>query len=71
MLTCDQSERLEKLQRDILKTIYGFKRSYEEILETENIMRLSERRQSLFDSFTQKMWENVSGFQLNHLNTQI
>ena len=58
MLTCDQSERLEKLQRDILKTIYGFKRSYEEILETENITRLSERRQSLFDSFTQKMWEN-------------
>ena len=58
MLNVNQSNRLEKLQRDILKTIYGFGRSYSEILETENIETLAARRQNLFDSYALKMWEN-------------
>ena len=50
-LTQDQSDRLEKLQRDILKTIFGFAKSYGNILEEQNIETLKERRQGLFDNF--------------------
>ena len=51
MLNATQSECLEKLQRDSLKTIFGFERSYREILQDENIESLIDRRQVLFDNF--------------------
>ena len=58
MLNVSQSERLEKLQRDILKTLFGFEKSYRAtILEENNIETLSARRQSFFDSFALKMNE--------------
>ena len=60
MLNKCQVDRLEKLQRDIFKTIYGFDRSYNEILENETLESLTERRQKLFDSFALKMLYNQS-----------
>ena len=54
MLTMTQSDQLKKIQHDIYKIIFGFERSYASILEEENLDRLSERRQKLFDDFTLK-----------------
>ena len=54
MLTGDQSDRLESLQIKALKTIYGWDRSYTEILETSGISTLKDRRERLFTNFAEK-----------------
>ena len=43
-----------------MKIIFGFSKSYNEILEEQAIEKVSERRRSLFDSCTIKMAENVN-----------
>ena len=52
MLTKDLSDKLEKIQRDVYKTIYGFSVSYADILEANNLPLLSARRKEIFDKFT-------------------
>ena len=52
------AEKLERLQRNILKVIYGFKMSYREALEVSSLERLSARRQRFFDKFMKKAAEN-------------
>ena len=58
MLNGLQTEKLEKLQRDIYKTIFSFDKSYRQILEDESLETLQERRQKLCDQFTVKMSES-------------
>ena len=48
MLTEGQSDRLEKLQKRALKTIYGWNNTYEKLLDISGIQRLEERRRELF-----------------------
>ena len=54
MLNQSQEDKLEKIQRDIFKTIFGFSKSYAMILEEQNLTTLMDRRRHLFDSFTLK-----------------
>ena len=54
MLTKDQSERLESLQKKALKTVYGCNKNYEDILQESGIQPLQERRQKLFENFARK-----------------
>ena len=55
MLSAEMSNKLEKIQCDAFKAIYGFEKSYEEILSSNDLMRLDTRRSKLFDDFVQKM----------------
>ena len=54
MLSGQQTEQIERIQKNIFKTIYGFDRHYNDILEEENLQSLMERRQELFDKFAIK-----------------
>ena len=54
MLTAEQSDRLESLQKKALKTIYGWNRSYIDILSESGISSLKERREFLFKNFADK-----------------
>lgn len=56
--TAQQSESLEWLQRNTLKSIYGFEKSYNELLETSGIERLCDRRSRMFDKFILQSAEN-------------
>ena len=58
MLTLEQRKELEKLQRNVLKTIYGYKVSYACALELSGIQSLEERRQDCFDRFAIKLANN-------------
>ena len=55
MLNEKEREKLEKCQKTALKIIYGFEKSYENMLEKANLERLNDRRRKLFESFTIKM----------------
>ena len=57
-LTGEQTAALEKLQRDTLKTIYGFSTSYNEMLSVCGLEALHERRSNAFDEFVVKLAEN-------------
>ena len=57
-LTNTQSERLERLQRMCLKTIYGFGYSYREALEKSGLPRLNERRKEICKTFAEKTATN-------------
>ena len=58
MLTNEQSDRLERLQSRALKSIYGWNKSYETVLELSGLDTLKERREKLVDSFAQKTSRN-------------
>ena len=58
LMTGRMSEDLEKIQRRILQTIFGYDRSYREILEKENIERLSTGREELCEKFAEKAFKN-------------
>ena len=45
---------MEKLQRNVLKVIYGFHTSYSEAIEKSGLETLQDRRQRLFDRFALK-----------------
>ena len=55
MLTCEQIDRLERQQKRVLKIIYGFNLSYNELLEKSNLPPLSVRREEACSSFAEKL----------------
>ena len=55
MLTKCASDKIESQQKRALKTIYGFDRSYEELLVLTNLKTLEERREAAFINFTNKI----------------
>ena len=57
LLTNEQSEEIERLQKRILKVIYGWTYAYDTIL-TQKIPSLKEQRQELVTSFAQKSSKN-------------
>lgn len=54
MLTAQQSEKIERMQRLILKIIYGTDITYREALDQSGIQRLEERRSDIIRKFAQK-----------------
>ena len=58
MLTLTQTVEIERLQKNVLKTIFGFKESYADILERCDLQTLAQRRQSLFDKFAIELADN-------------
>ena len=56
ILTDDQAEKLEKMQRSSLKTIFGLETPYQECLELAGLQTLRERRQTLFENFARKAY---------------
>ena len=59
MLTTDQEERLENLQERVIKIIYGYNVSYNEILSIKLIPSLKERRGKMFAKFALKSTTNT------------
>ena len=53
-LTNDQAEELVRIQRRCLKSIYGTEKSYSECLELSGLERLTERRERILESFTER-----------------
>ena len=53
-ITVRQSQRLERIQRVALKTIFGHRKSYRTILEDNKLQTLRERRQTLSLNFAKK-----------------
>ena len=58
ILTDEQSEELERMQRLTLKTIYGFETPYRICLEKSGITRLLERRNTLFENFAKRAFKD-------------
>ena len=58
MLNKDQSDRIEKLQMKALKTIYGWNRSYSDLLAASGLETLENRRKKLVDNFAVKTSKN-------------
>ena len=58
LLTAQQAEELERLQRQAIKLSYGWDRSYQEICASQNIQTLEERRKLAVDRFVCKAAEN-------------
>lgn len=58
IITKQQSHDLERLQSSALKIIYGWKKSYAEILEENELEYLIQRRQRLTDNFIIKTAQN-------------
>ena len=54
MLTQGQSENIERLQATALKTIWGWNKSYVEVLQLAGIPRLDERRSTAVTNFAKK-----------------
>ena len=55
MMSGVQSEELERLQRQSLKLIYGYRTSYSKALELAGLKSLSERRDDIMKKFAQKL----------------
>ena len=49
-----QSNALENLQKRALRAIYGYDKSYPELLNDSGLLRLSSRREAAFSKFTAK-----------------
>ena len=58
LLTNEQSEEIERLQRISLKTIYGNWFSYSDCLEKSKLKEMKDRRQDIFRKFAEK---NIEG----------
>ena len=54
MLSGDQSARLERLQGRALKCVFGWNKSYAEVLELSGLQSLENRRRDLVDNFARK-----------------
>ena len=57
MLTMEQADRLEHLQSQSLKVIYGFDKSYRQVLELSGLAKLSARREQAIEKFAVKSKE--------------
>ena len=51
LISNEESDKLDRLERQALKSIYGRKLSYSKMLTRSGLVRLSERRQDAFDGF--------------------
>ena len=60
MATKEQADEIERLQRNILKVIYGVNVSYSVALERSGISRLDERRDELVLKFALKCYKSES-----------
>ena len=60
MMNSSQSNDLEKMQRQALKIIYGYRTSYENALAQSNLTRLDVRRNEIVEKFAKKLPENFS-----------
>ena len=58
MLTKYQTNELENLQKKCLRMMYGYRKSYEELLQESGLQKLSVRRQEAVRKFAQKTSEN-------------
>ena len=58
MMTETETEMLEKCQRKCLKIIFGFKLTYDELLEKSGLETLRARRKNLFEKFCIKASNN-------------
>ena len=58
MLTKTQNKKIERLQRIILKIVYGFDTSYREALALSGLQRLSERRDEIIKKLALRTFEN-------------
>lgn len=58
LLTCEQSDALERVQRCAVKTIFGYEYSYNTILSHQDIKKLSARREELLRKFAVKASRN-------------
>ena len=58
LMTKEQSNNLERLQKTALKIILGFNLTYEELLEKADIKSLEERRESAFLNFAKSVSKN-------------
>ena len=57
-LTCAQSDQLERLQSQALKSIFGYEHSYRSLLEMTGLQSLRERREARFTKFAVKAASN-------------
>ena len=58
MMTQSDDEQLERMQKRILKTVYGYHTSYKEALEKSGLQSLKERREICLKKFTEKTAAN-------------
>ena len=58
LISCEQSTRLENLQKMSLRLIYGFGMKYEDLLLRACIPTLKERRESAFLKFARNLTQN-------------
>ena len=58
MMTSDQPDALERLQRNAMKIIFGFHIPYGQALRTAGIKELATRREEIFQSFTRKAYRS-------------
>ena len=58
LLNITQTELLEKVQRRALKTIYGYDKNYDQLLQEAGIERLQKRREDALLRFAQKTSKN-------------
>ena len=66
-----QSNRLESVQKQCLRIMYGYGRSYKELLEISGLETLENRRKVLFENFANKIVKNGNYsdmFPLNEMN---
>ena len=54
MITATQGERIERIQRSVMKIIFGFETSYAESLQLSGLERLSVRRDDLIRRFAER-----------------
>ena len=55
MLTNAEKEKIENCQKRVLRIIYGYQNTYEDLINAANIKTLEERRENMFEKFAIKM----------------
>ena len=58
MITASDSLEIERIQMQALKTIFGWRASYRELLARSGLERLDDRREAAFLEFAKKASEN-------------
>ena len=59
MITAANSNELDRIQMQALKSIYGWRNSYRRLLEKSGLERLDVRRETYFTNLARKMSENA------------
>ena len=54
-----QSNRIENIQKQCLKIMYGYDKSYKDLLELSGLETLKDRRKKLFENFARKALKTV------------